>query len=86
MATTTTQTNYNNNFDIAKFFEVVKDAPAGTRLYLAQVLLDNASQMMNRQQRELRSQVEDLVDELQTVRDARKKYYDQLERSTNVKG
>lgn len=86
MATTTTQTNYNNNFDIAKFFDVVKDAPAGTRLYLAQVLLDNASNMMNRQQRELRSQVEDLVDELQTVRDARKKYYEQLERSTNVKG
>ena len=86
MATTTTQTNYNNNFDIAKFFEVVKDAPAGTRLYLAQVLLDNASNMMNRQQRELRSQVEDLVEELQTVRDARKKYYEQLERSTNVKG
>lgn len=86
MATTTTQTNYNNNFDITKFFEVIKDAPAGTRLYLAQVLLDNASQMMNRQQRELRTQVEDLVDELQTVRDARKKFYEQSERSPNVKG
>lgn len=86
MATTTQATNYNNNFDITKFFEVIKDAPAGTRLYLAQVLLDNASQMMNRQQRDLRSQVEDLVDELQTVRDARKKFYDAQERSPNVKG
>jgi len=86
MATTTTQTNYNNNFDIAKFFEVVKDAPAGTRLYLAQVLLDNAREMMNLRQKDLRSQLEDLIAEVESVRETRKKYYEQLERSTNVKG
>lgn len=86
MATQTTTTKYSNNFDFEGFFGLIKDAPAGTRLYLAQVLLENASEMMNRKQKDLRAQVEDLVAEVESVREARKKFYEQMERSTNVKG
>ena len=84
--TTTATTKYSNDFDFQGFFGIIKDAPVGTRLYLAQVLLDNAREMMNLRQKDLRSQLEDLIAEVESVRETRKKYYEQLERSTNVKG
>ena len=40
MATTTTQatTSYNNDFDFTKYYEQIKDAPAGLRLFFKRSL------------------------------------------------
>ena len=88
MATSTTQatTSYNNDFDFTKYYEQIKDAPVGLRLFLAQQLLENSADMMGRAQKDLRAQTEDLADEVQALRDTRRKFYEQQERSTNVKG
>jgi hypothetical protein len=86
MATTQQATTYNNDFDFTKYYEQIKDAPAGLRLFLAQQLLENAADMMGRSQKDLRSQTEDLADEVQALRDSRRKFYEQSERSPNVKG
>ena len=88
MATTTNTatTSYNNDFDFTKYYEQIKDAPVGLRLFLAQQLLENSADMMGRAQKDLRAQTEDLADEVQALRDSRRKFYEQQERSTNVKG
>ena len=87
MATTnTTATSYNNDFDFTKYNEQIKDAPAGLRLFLAQQLLENAADMMGRAQKDLRAQTEDLADEVKALRESRRKFYEQQERSPNVKG
>ena len=76
--------NYATQFDFGAYYGLIKNAPAGLRLFLAQQLLDNASQMMGRAQKELRAQIEDMVDEIEEVRKLRQKFYDAQERSTNV--
>ena len=88
MATSTTQAtaSYNNDFDFTKYYEQIKDAPVGLRLFLAQQLLENSADMMGRAQKDLRAQTEDLADEVKALRDQRRKFYEQQERSTNVKG
>jgi hypothetical protein len=53
---------------------------------LAQQLLENAADMMGRAQKDLRAQTEDLADEVKALRESRRKFYEQQERSTNVKG
>ncbi len=87
MATTTQATaSYNNDFDFTKYYEQIKDAPVGLRLFLAQQLLENSADMMGRAQKDLRAQTEDLADEVQALREQRRKFYEQQERSPNVKG
>ena len=87
MATTTqATTSYSNDFDFTKYYEQIKDAPVGLRLFLAQQLLENSADMMGRAQKDLRAQTEDLADEVQALREQRRKFYEQQERSPNVKG
>jgi hypothetical protein len=86
MANTANQVSYTNDFDFTKYYEQIKDTPAGLRLFLAQQLLENAADMMGRAQKDLRAQTEDLADEVKALRESRRKFYEQQERSPNVKG
>jgi len=67
------------NFDFENYYKLIGKAPIGLRLYLAQQLLDNAASRISRSQKELRESIENCAEEIEEIRNARKKAYEAQE-------